>query len=195
MITGSHVTPCHTECHTMDSDDEQPPSLFARAMGARVMRAPDDAERQLPSRWEPVHVMDRLEDAWSTLARMPVAVGPRGHANAMPRHVYDRGDLNAQMETFELERTMALANRVRIPPTPTEISQMHQAFGWISTYLGSDARLARAVNLGARWASAGQKTGPACRRLGIEPETFQNRQWNGVLAIVAGLIRDRVPVT
>ncbi|MGB7101353.1 MAG: hypothetical protein WBD95_21620, partial [Xanthobacteraceae bacterium] len=44
-----------------------------------------------------------MEEAFRTLARLPIATRPRGYVNSMPFYVYDRGDLNAQIETHELE--------------------------------------------------------------------------------------------
>ena len=61
-------------------------------------------QRRAPERWSVIAVMERMEEAFRTLARLPVATRPRGYVNSMPFYVYDRGDLNAQIETHELER-------------------------------------------------------------------------------------------
>jgi hypothetical protein len=66
----------------------------------------------VPERWSVIAVMERMEEAFRTLARLPIAVRPRGYVTSMPFYVYDRGDLNAQMETHELERMARLRNRV-----------------------------------------------------------------------------------
>jgi hypothetical protein len=68
--------------------------------------------RTLPACWSVLAVMERLEEAFRTLARLPIAVRPRGYVNSMPFYLYDRGDLNAQMETQELERMARSRNRV-----------------------------------------------------------------------------------
>ena len=41
-------------------------------------------ERRLPERWTLLHVMERLEEAFRTLARLPIATRPRGYVNSMP---------------------------------------------------------------------------------------------------------------
>jgi hypothetical protein len=69
---------------------------------------------RVPSRWTVVHVMDRMEEGFRTLSRIPMAIRPRGYMNSMPQYVYDRGDLNAQLETHELERMANIKNRVAI---------------------------------------------------------------------------------
>lgn len=89
-----------------------------------------DPPRRVPERWTFVHVMDRLEEAFRTLRRLPITTRPRGYVNSMPFYVYDRGDLNAQLETYELERLARLRNRVRIPPSPAEIARMEEALRW-----------------------------------------------------------------
>jgi hypothetical protein len=82
--------------------------------------------RRAPERWSFLHVMDRMEEAFRTLARLPMATRPRGYFNSMPFYVYDRADLNSQLETYELERMARLRNRVRIPPSPAEIARMDE---------------------------------------------------------------------
>jgi hypothetical protein len=80
--------------------------------------------RRVPDRWSVPHVMDRLEEGFRTLSRLPMAIRPRGYINSMPVYVYDRADLNSQLETHELERMVNTRNRVRIPPTPAEIGRI-----------------------------------------------------------------------
>jgi hypothetical protein len=80
--------------------------------------------RRVPERWSVPHVMDRLEEGFRTLSRLPMAVRPRGYVNSMPMYVYDRADLNSQLETHELERMANMRNRVRIPPTPAEVGRI-----------------------------------------------------------------------
>jgi hypothetical protein len=80
--------------------------------------------RTVPDRWSFIFVMERLEEAFRILARLPMPSRPRGYLNSMPLYLYDRGDLNSQLETYELERLAKLRNRVRIPPSPAEIARM-----------------------------------------------------------------------
>jgi hypothetical protein len=45
----------------------------------------------------------------------------------MPTYLYDRGDLNAQLETHELERMARIRNYVRIRPSPAEVAKMDES--------------------------------------------------------------------
>jgi hypothetical protein len=56
--------------------------------------------------------MERLEEAFRILARLPMPTRPKGYINSMPIYLYDRGDLNSQLETYELERMARIRNRV-----------------------------------------------------------------------------------
>lgn len=97
--------------------------------------------RRVPERWTFVVVMDRLEEAFRTLRRLPITTRPRGYVNSMPFYVYDRGDLNAQLETYELERLARLRNRVRIPPSPAEIARMEEALRWPALFLDENQKM------------------------------------------------------
>ena len=68
--------------------------------------------RRIPAQWSFIYVMERMEQAFRTLGRLPMATRPRGYINSMPLYLYDRGDLNSQLETYELERMARLRNRV-----------------------------------------------------------------------------------
>lgn len=152
--------------------------------------------RRVPEGWTFVHVMDRLEEAFRTLRRLPIATRPRGYVNSMPFYVYDRGDLNAQLETYELERLARLRNRVRIPPTPAEIARMEEALRWPALFLAGPEfhHVARAVNLGCLWAAADTDVDKALRRLKLTRRTFNVRKLQGLRIIARELIRRRVPV-
>lgn len=150
--------------------------------------------RTVPPSWTLVHVMDRLEEAWLVLSRLPVATRPRGYANAMPAYVYDRFDLNAQMETHELEKLLRMKNRVRLPPSPDEISRMDEAFSWIGRYLSGAEQhhLARAVNVGTRWTRITERD---CKRLRAPRRTILRRKMQGLQIILWGLLVDRAPIS
>jgi hypothetical protein len=100
-----------------------------------------DPPRRVPERWSFIHVMDRLEEAFRILRRLPIATRPRGYVNSMPFYVYDRADLNAQLETYELERLARLRNRVRIPPSPAEIARMEEALRWPALFLDENQKM------------------------------------------------------
>ena len=115
------------------------------------------------------------------LARLPIATRPRGYVNSMPFYVYDRGDLNAQMETRELERMAQLRNRVRIPPTPAEIARMEEALRWPTAYLSGPEfhHVARAVNLGSLWAAFDADVDERLKRLQDHAPRLQRAQAAG----------------
>jgi hypothetical protein len=152
--------------------------------------------RTVPERWTFIYVMERLEEAFRTLSRLPLPTRPRGYINSMPVYLYDRGDLNSQAETQELERMARLRNRVKIPPSPAEIARAEEALRWPSLYLaGSEFHhIARAVNLGALWAAFDTDTDRALKRLKITRRTFNARKLQGFRVIATELIRHRVPI-
>jgi hypothetical protein len=153
--------------------------------------------RRVPDRWSILHVMERLEEAFRTLSRVPIATRPSGFFNSMPVHVYDRGDLNAQLETHELERMARIRNRVRIPPSPGEIGRMEQALRWPAAYLSGPEfhHVARAVNLGSLWSAFDADIDERLKRFKITRRTFNARRLQGLRIVTRELIRCRVPVT
>lgn len=152
--------------------------------------------RPAPERWSVVHVMERMEEAFRILARLPLPTGPRGYVNSMPIYLYDRGDLNAQMETHELERMAQLRNRVRIPPSPAEIARMEEALRWPTLFLtGAEFHhVARAVNLDSLWAAFDANVDERVKRLKITRRAFNARKLQGLRIIAGELVRRRVPV-
>jgi len=160
-----------------------PPRSFLRA-------------RSVPDRWSFVHVMDRLEEGFRTLARLPISTRPRGYVNSMPFPIYDRADLHAQLETYELECMAQLRNRVRIPPMPAEISRMEEALGWPTLYLSGPEfhHVACAVNFGSLWAAFEDDVDERLKRLKITRRTFNARKLQGLRIITRELVRLRVPV-
>jgi len=158
--------------------------------------APLSRMRSVPDRWSFIHVMERMEEAFRILARLPMPTRPRGYINSMPIYLYDRGDLNSQLETYEIERMARLRNRVRIPPSPAEIARMEEALRWPSLYLAGVEfhHVARAVNLGSLWAALEVDAAKALKRIKIAPRTFNARKLQGLRIIAGELIRQRVPV-
>jgi hypothetical protein len=152
--------------------------------------------RRVPEQWSVLFVMERLEEAFRILGRLPVATRPRGYVNSMPYYAYDRGDLNAQMETYELERMANLRNRVRIPPSPAEVARMEEALHWPTAYLGGPEfqHVARAVNLGSLWAAFDIDISSRLKRLKITRRAFNARKLQGLRIITRELIRRRVPI-
>jgi len=162
----------------------------------RIPPAPLVRERRLPDRWSFIHVMGRMEEAFRTLRRLPLPTRPRGYVNSMPIHLYDRADLNSQLETHELERMARLRNRVRIPPTPAEIDRMEEALHWPIRFLSGleYQHVARAVNLAALWAAVDADVDRGLRRIKLTRRTFNARKLQGLRIIADELIRRRVPI-
>lgn len=152
--------------------------------------------RRVAERWSLVYVMERMEEAFRTLSRLPIATRPRGHINSMPFYVYDRGDLNAQIETYELERLANVRNRVRLPPSPAEIARMEEALYWPSAFLSGVEfhHVARAVNLGSLWAAFEIDVDERLQRLKITRRTFNARKLQGLRIIARELMRRRVSI-
>ena len=152
--------------------------------------------RRVPERWSVPHVMDRLEEGFRTLSRVPMAIRPRGYVNSMPMYVYDRADLNSQLETHELERMANIRNRVRIPPTPAEVGRMEEALHWPTAFLSGPEyhHVARAVNLGSLWAAFDADVAKGLKRIKTTARTFNARKLQGFRIIAQELIRRRTPV-
>ena len=163
------------------------------AIGA-ARPAPLSRNRTVPERWSFLHVMERMEEGFRALSRLPMPTRPPGYINSMPVYLYDRGDLNAQLETHELERMARMRNYVRIRPSPAEIARMEEALHWPSAYLSGREfhHLARAVNLGALWAAFEVDIDKAVKRIKVTRRTFNARQLQGYRVIARELIRDRV---
>jgi hypothetical protein len=152
--------------------------------------------RRVPEHWSLLHVMERMEEAFRILARLPVATRPRGHVNSMPYYLYDRGDLNAQMETYELERMARMRNRVRIAPSPAEIARMEEALRWPALFLSGVEfqHVARAVNLGSLWSAFDADIDAGLKRMKITRRTFNARKLQGLRIIARELGRRRIVV-
>lgn len=152
--------------------------------------------RQIPERWSFIYVMERMEEAFRTLARLPMPTRPRGYINSMPVYLYDGGDLNSQLETHELERLTRLRNRVRIPPTPAEIARMEESLHWPTAFLSGAEfhHLARAVNLGALWAAVDADIDRGLRRIKVSRRAFNARKLQGLRIIARELVARRVPI-
>ncbi len=88
--------------------------------------APLSRARHVPERWTFLFVMERMEEGFRILSRLPLPTRPKGYVNSMPLYLHDQADLNSQLETYELERLARSRNRVRILPSPAEIQRMRE---------------------------------------------------------------------
>jgi hypothetical protein len=165
------------------------------AIGTAAL-APLKRRRSVPERWTLLHVMDRMEEAFRVLSRLPLPTRPKGFVNAMPVYLYDRGDLNSQLETRELERLARMRNHVRIPPSPAELSRSEESLRWPWQFLAGREfhHVARAVNLDALWAASDTDVEEALKRIGLPRRMFHARKLQGLRIITTELVRRRVPV-
>jgi hypothetical protein len=140
--------------------------------------APLSRAREVPERWTFLFVIERMEEGFRILSRLPLPTRPKGYINSMPIYLYDQADLNAQVETYELDRLARTRNRVRILPSPAEIERMEEALYWPSAYLSGRefSHLARAVNLGALWAAFDVDLDKAVKRLKTDAADLQRAQ-------------------
>jgi hypothetical protein len=161
-----------------------------------VAPAPLSRGREVPERWSFIFVMERMEEGFRILSRLPLPTRPKGYVNSMPVYLHDQADLNSQLETHELERMARLRNRVRILPSPAEIGRMEEALHWPAAFLSAVEfhHLARAVNLGALWGAFDIDVDKALKRIKLTRRTFIARKLHGLRIIERELIRRRVPV-
>src|SRR5579862_6088536 len=162
----------------------------------RLTLPPLGRMRRVPERWSLLHVMERMEEAFRTLGRLPMATRPRGYINSMPLYPYERGDLNSQLETRELERMARLRNRVRIPPTPAEVARMEESLRWPAEFLSGAEfhHVARAVNLGPLWAARDTDIDHGLRRIKVTRRAFNARKIQGLRIITSELIQRRARI-
>jgi hypothetical protein len=55
--------------------------------------APLQRTRAVPERWSFLHVMERMEEGFRILARLPMPTRPKGYINSMPIYLYGLGGL------------------------------------------------------------------------------------------------------
>jgi hypothetical protein len=172
------------------------PALRQHLLGA-VGVAPERRrrEREIPGRWTVIHVLDRLEEAAEVRAMMPASTRPKEFGAAWPAYTYDRFDLNSQMETAELEKTLADRNKVRLQPSAAQVSRAEQAERWPFEFLSDRPDLARAINLRTLWSVMKVDIRKRCEARGIDHAEF-NAQWQAALTVITGqLVARKVPVS
>lgn len=168
---------------------------MGRSEGASGARS---RAREIPERWTLIHVLDRLEEAYSVLAGMPMATRPKQYGNAMPTPHQQKLSIYDQIEmlgTGELEQLHEDRNRVRLAPTSAQVTRMEQALRWPFEYLSDRPELAKAIQLRAMWSAMGVDIRKRCERRGINHDAF-NANWQQALAAITGaLIARKVPVS
>lgn len=172
------------------------PTLRQHLLGAvGVVPERRRREREVPDRWTIVHVLDRLEEAVEVRSMTPASTRPKEFGAAWPAYTYDRFDLNSQMETAELEKTLADRNKVRLQPTAAQVSRAEQAERWPFEYLSDRPELARAIGLRVLWSVMKVDIRKRCQARGIDHAEF-NRDWQQALGIITGkLIACRISIS
>lgn len=146
-----------------------------------------------PSAWTQVHVLDRLEEAFSVLSALPAKIRPAAYGNSMPQVVCQHWALRDRFEMGgELEEDK---NRVRLAPSAAQISRMDQALRWPVEHLASSPEVSLALCRRALWAAKGFDIGRCCRKLALNPKFF-SRQWqHGLTIVTMRLVAKRIPVS
>jgi hypothetical protein len=174
------------------------PALRTHLLGAIGRAEPGyraRREREVPAQWTIIHVLDRLEEAVEVRAMMPAATRPKEFGSVWPAYTYDRFDLNSQMETEELEKTLADRNKVRLQPSAAQVSRAEEAERWPFEYLADQPELARAIGLRALWSVMKVDIRKRCKSRGIDHAEF-NLQWQAALSLITGrLIARKVPIS
>jgi len=154
--------------------------------------------REVPATWTPVHVLDRLEEAFLVLANQPAAAGPKQYGNGMPTVVQERltnKDWIDLYQSGEIDKLHEDRNRVRIPATAAQVTRMEQALRWPFEYLADRPDVARSLSQRALWAALKFDIRRRCLALGIDHASF-NQQWQaGLRVVTTTLIARKVPVS
>ena len=155
------------------------------------------APEYIPPRWNGPHVGKRMIESYQTLAKLPVANGPRFHSGFWLEWTREWTDEMARLgaDAAQLEAEARAANRVRILPSAAEISRMEAAIAWPGHYLAKTRPiLAVTVQLVALWRSREKDLRWIARKLRLGVHTVRARNRTGLDLIAAGLHRDGVPV-
>ena len=141
--------------------------------------------KPLPVAWDAELVGERLIEAYRTIARMRISVGPRRYASAWPGYQsMTPGEItelmNEAQKSGTLRQLYADLNRTKILPSKEAIERAEEALAWPRKYLHTRDDLAMLVT---GWAAGmfrkDETPGPAREGLRI---------------IARRLDRDRVPV-
>ncbi|MCK1620808.1 hypothetical protein IVA96_30405 [Bradyrhizobium sp. 159] len=148
----------------------------------------------IPSVWSGPHVAMRIVEGFATLRLMPH--GDRvGTRSAWPSYTYEFADLIAQQEQGELERTMAIQNRIRITPSARDVERALNSTYWPTKYLYAEQpELCEGVNAVAQAHGLERDAGWVARKRGGYADAWRERHDRGCEIIAAALIKDRVPV-
>jgi hypothetical protein len=169
------------------------PHLLLRADGVLVANwCPLDPEPpyQPPDRWDGPHVAHRFAEAIDTLCKLPLGRwGPSEIRNCWPAYYDEWADLLAQLGDGAdgIEQTWQRRNRVRIPPSAVEISQMERALFWPGAYLRGRHELTCALNVCGLAHARGLSVRDVVKR-GKHARIHSPTQWNKLALTAADTI-------
>jgi hypothetical protein len=122
--------------------------------------------------WTVEMIEGRLVEAAEVMRRLP-AVRVPGYFNTWPSMVVEFADLvGQQLEPMRLP-----------PPSPTAISRMEEALGWLRWLTAEDAKLVWARSDRTPWKAI-------CWRFGISRATA-HRRWQFALSLIAWRLNGR----
>lgn len=130
------------------------------ALGESPLR-PLARARRLPQSWTFLHVMERMEEGFRVLSRLPMATRPRGYVNSMPiyleenRKLQDRryADNSAALRDLgqKLDKHAAAVEVIRPTVAALALSRSRLAT-WASIGLAAALVLGWVVEAGVKWA-------------------------------------------
>lgn len=162
-----------------------------------ALEAPyDEAQEEIPPRWEPEHVGRRLVKAFVTLDRLPRLRGPRAPGGHWPQHAVEWVDRLAQAELSEAERRAreAAQNFTILRPTSMEIAEMEKALDWLRALRGVDSGMALVASLWALSTARQRSVRRLCKQKGWAPYTFYRKRAKALSFLADALNADNVPV-
>lgn len=118
----------------------------------------------------PAQIEERLEAAAQTLRRLPNHHVP-GYRSAWPEVVHDA----------HMAYGYDPARPPRIAPSPQDISDMEEVFGWLLWLEPDDARIVWLRAEGVRWK-------PICHRVGLARQSAW-RKWAAALITISNRLR------
>lgn len=157
--------------------------------------------KELPDRWTPEHVADRLVEAFETLRATPARTHPKEFGNGWPGYREEWTDWLAQAELTESERADReyARNRVRIPPSSEKVSRMDDALRWPLRFLATgnlrDQERSKVLLIWAFCKANGRSIRAARRRFGWSSSTFHRLRQDALDTVAASLDHLAVPVS
>lgn len=151
---------------------------------------------QLPLRWEPEHVGERLVKAFRTLDRLPRVRGPREPGGHWVRHAIEWADQLAQAELPEAERQERAErqNERLLRPTGAEIKEMDVVLEWLRDLRDADSGMALVTSLWALRVARHRSVKALCKERHWAPHTFYRKRAKALEFLAASLNARHVSV-